>query len=394
MSEQIPAITKVYSRLSSLLQIGKVDGDPNLLLPSLQAHLSISLTGSKQMSNRLKKFLTPLSPGTVLDVASQLAGVLANTSELPLIPAPSTACAIFIFGLEAVALKPVPELMLISELLGSRFGGSGAGTSKWSVRDRYNILLSVIADWNNNTPWVDSTVSSKLRKAPRIEVAKTLRDSIAIRCKAYTSKLAEAFSSSDTNGRIDTQQGVELMAPTSVVPCKRSHLDTEQDSCVWEEIPPYQRRNREDSHSILRKMPPVESTKRWLQSLARAEKLLARKAAPQISRLETLQSRCNAEGRDIEDSELFEKGELEELLRTEQEVDLLRRANNWDEKSHDASIVEASLSENVSHMSQNLHQEGIETPTSNEDEVLVESWRPLSPMMLSTSFLEEDFEGW
>lgn len=138
------------------------------------------------------------------------------------------------------------------------------------------------------------------------------------------------------------------------------------------------------------------ATKRWLRSLSRAERLLTKEPETQLSRLEALQVKSQAEGRGIDDEELFEHGELEQLMRSEQEVTILRKTNGWDETPHDLPQARQNAldgPQNSLHMKHDPTAVG-QAPSCAGDVVEIEEWRPLSPTMHSTSFLPEEFDDW
>jgi len=134
-------------------------------------------------------------------------------------------------------------------------------------------------------------------------------------------------------------------------------------------------------------------TKQWLRSLSRAERRLVKDPGIRLSRLAALRVRCQAEGREVGDDELFERGELEALMRSEQEVEILRKANGW-EMSHDMSQTRQDAILGGPHVNGIPAAEERTTSCAGEVEEVVEEWRPLSPTMMSATFLPEDFDDW
>jgi transcription factor IIIB subunit 2 len=394
ISEPILAITKVYSRLIRLLQISNVNTDPALLLPSLHVHMGSLLKGSKKLTTKLKKFLEPLDPMTVLDTATDLASLLASSQGVNLTPMPATACSIYILSLEAVALKPIPDLMQIAELLGVRFGSAGAGASKWCITDRYNTFLPSILEWKTGLPWTDASIStpspSKLRKAPRIEVAKCLRDVVIFRAKLNVNHLAGKFAPLEgPTFHCDQKPAADLDVGRVLSPLKRSLEEPEKSFVKKQRVDLGCSGESENSRS-------AADTKRWLQSLSKVERLLTKAPEPRLTRLEAIRAKCEGEGRDVTDEELFEHGELEGLMRSEQEVEILRKVRGWEGTSHDSSQTrqDALMDMDDPHVKGALASKGTPAFGAGEEEEVVEEWRPLSPTSMSLSFFQEDFVDW
>lgn len=390
ISERIPAITKVYSRLSDILQVTKVSSDPSLLLPSLQAYLLTLQKEPKELNSKLKKYLEHLLPSVTLEIASELSSLLTDLPEFSQNQIPAFSCAIFILALEANAMKPIPELQIIAEKLGSRLGGSGAGASKWAVTARYNAILLVLLEWKREQPLFGPPIPSNARKAPRIEVSRSLRDLVNFR----TQDLARARERAPTplpSPIIYEQLLVEHEIFEKSVPRKRPLDEAMAASSSKKHTSEEMRRNEQDILATYPR-PSNISASSWLRSLSRAERLLESDSTPQQSRLELLQAKCRLEGRELYDDELFENGEMESLFRSEQEVALLRKANAWEDLPGELSEPDACTRRGAPHVNSWKDSADYRQPHAGEDVEVVGEWRPLSPTLLSAGYLEEAFE--
>jgi hypothetical protein len=133
------------------------------------------------------------------------------------------------------------------------------------------------------------------------------------------------------------------------------------------------------------------STKRWLYSLTRVERALAKEVESAPSRLEGLLAVRQTDG-GIADDELFEEGELEGMIRSKQEIDVLRKVSGWEESLQGQPELR-QRSETAAGHADSIPSEAVR-PCAEEGVEMIEDWRPLSPTMLSNSFLEEDFSDY
>ncbi|KAH7910653.1 hypothetical protein BJ138DRAFT_1152434 [Hygrophoropsis aurantiaca] len=362
------SLSRAFLAVVSLLQLDLESTDPTVHLPVLQAHLEPILRAqTSSLPADLIAILKPLRIHSAIHTAISMSGFVSrHTPALPItqLPTAPTACALLILGLEAEMRKPLPHIGELADALASRFGlGRGVVTA------RYKILYDLVEEWIREVPWLDQFVykdkgrgkNARSRVSKRTIVARGLLDVIQFREEIWKKKVNVHARPSvvievDPTEHEDTEDedGFHFPGASSAIvrvassdnslstpfrkKLKTKHetmddasqflLNPLSASLPAINFPPFTHgmssssflSPQERSYSNEADTPSIPLTSYILTCSPAA---LSRQAAP--TRLELLTiDRGGSTTHHIDDEELFENGELEGILRTEQEREALR----------------------------------------------------------------------
>ncbi|KAF9246113.1 hypothetical protein BU15DRAFT_84920 [Melanogaster broomeanus] len=366
LDESPVSLARAFQSVVSLLDYTLGSTDPAVHLPILQAHLQSLIhpeTLATSLPSALVSILTHLPLATVVRTATSLSDIVSHQnppSPLTQLPTPPTACALFILGLEAETRAPLPHVGELARNLAGRFGLAGG-----VVTSRYKVVYDLIEEWIREVPWLDqfvykskgrgSTARSKVPK--RTIVAKGIKDVIQFQEEIWMK-------------RTQTQQKIKLILEPDPGEIGTEEADVDDDCGLHtpsfassvqdiEEDTRPPGKKRKIQHGTIHKAyqlllnplssssVPASTSRNRTQSTSATSSSeisllthmltcpideLSQRTAP--TRLQLLAaSRGGSAPEDIADEELFEQGEWEGLLRSDQEREALQPLFelNWGE---------------------------------------------------------------
>jgi len=346
IDEPLLALSRTFTTVITVLCLSLTAADPALHLPSLHSCLSTLInpqTSPNLLPAGLGNALVQLPLPSVLRTAnalSQLLTSLGDTHTLAALPTPATACAILILALEAEARSSLPNIGKLAQHLASHIG-----TSEGVVMARYRLIYEVMEEWIKELPWLDQfeTKNGRSKIARRVVVARGLKDVIQFREEIRTKKLdalEHPVVTLDVAGDMRDDGSDDDKPPpkpvnASVRPRKRRKIHRALDDArqfllnpLSAPLPPFTGTSSDRNSSST---SPVD----WTTYL-----LTASPSALSLGVLPTRLQRLAVERGEkaINDDELFEDGEWETMMRTEDEREALRNAMDWgstEEESED-----------------------------------------------------------
>lgn len=356
------AISRSFSSVVRILQLQLALADPSSHLSVLQEHLHTlilkpSSGSSSSLPVQLSSALLPLMPKFpgILHTATMLSSLVTRIGSLTNLPTPPTACAIFILAIEGELSTSLPNVGVMAQCLGSRMG-----VSKKVVMERYKITYDAIEEWMREVPWLEAHGCRGSKKggskvAKRVIVARGLKDVVQFQDEIWHKKLAGVEKPVLTPDADDGMKGVDKEEGDLIleVDCPGGALDSpiqpdsREDVCTLRtpQVPkrqtPYQRSIVKVSQFLLQPLlgsPSTASRSRdgtpsdedeLIHLLTADVSALTHTFFQPPSRLQKLVvSRAGGE-EGIPDEELFEHGELEGFLRTDDEVQALKATFDW-----------------------------------------------------------------
>ncbi|KAK0210615.1 hypothetical protein DFS33DRAFT_1270616 [Desarmillaria ectypa] len=351
-------LTRVLSSVLSLLNVSLTSSDPFFHVPNLQSHLSSVIRDEVEAINLPPSLVTvikPLSQISVTNICRSLSDLLARMS--PSDPAPvtqihGTACAIFMLALEAEARTTLPSLGELGACLAAR-----CSVGKGLVMNRYKAIQGDIATMMEGIQWLDQYQkknNGRAKVSKRLLVARGLPDVLAWQDEIWRKKIEDQgrpivdldCDCDEDVGLNDHEIDLANFAcshPTSVMPSthelnirprkkqKTRHALSEASQFLLDPLSgslplsalSVKSSMTEHTHGNLqRKNEPQDlHTYLPLTSYILAAPLTALQSSKKPTRLQLLSvARGGASTSEVDDDELFEDGELEGLMRTEEEI--------------------------------------------------------------------------
>ena len=396
MEEPLTALTKTYNEVVKLFGFDLKISDPGVHLTTLHAHLTRVISDSEtfELPKTLASVVRSLQSRLpcVLRTAESLAALVTRSGKVShLSPAP-TACAIFLLSLEGEIRSPLPNCGLLARVLGSRFD-----VKQGVVVGRYRILYGIIEDWIKQVPWLQPSTQLRIRASPseskvttRGIVAKGLHDVVQFQDEIWKKSLCDVGKISLDLDSIDERDGTEddRMTPaashddgaddsdfgsvasvsasavtTASSVTKRKNVIPSRETSV-ELIPrPIKKRRTRNERSVesasqflLDPFKPSESADNQLLShlLSTDSSSLPHTFVHPPTRLQLLHAARPGGSDGITDEELFEEGELEDVFRTDEEMNVLVQLVDWDKVEEKRS--DRALSKSCNRSSQDTSQ--------------------------------------
>jgi transcription factor IIIB subunit 2 len=325
---EIPSnsIIREYQCITAALGLSLTLLDPSVYISTLQGYLSTVLDPYQQsdLPASLGTTLGRINLNSAADTAMSLSHLLARLSpdhDVLRLPVPPTACAIFILALEAELRAPLDPLGELAKRLGTRYQAT-----KCVVMTRYKTLQDEVASWVENIPWLDKyeKKGGRAKVSKRLVVARGLKDVINFqedvwqqRTKLSNWEVTDEESNANRDGqplssfRVGTKEGSKTSRTMAQA------TDFLLDPLGTPLLP---------TSSLTFSFPNSHlSTATYILTTPSA---IISGRMP--SRLQLLASqRGGADEDKISDEELFVEGELEDLLRTEDEICVLRENVGW-----------------------------------------------------------------
>jgi len=314
-------IIREYQCITAALGLSLTLLDPSVYIPTLQGYLSTVLNPHEQsdLPAPLCTTLGRINLNSAADTAMSLSRLLARLSpdhDVLRLPVPPTACAIFILALEAELRAPLDPLGELAKCLGNRYQAT-----KRVVMTRYKTLQDEVASWVGNIPWLDKyeKKGGRARVSKRLVVARGFRDVINFQEDVWQQR-TKLSSNWEVTGEESNSNREQLLSSSRVGTKegpKTSHTIAQATHFLLDPLGtpllPTSTRSFSFPNSHL-------STATYILTTPSA---IISGRTP--SRLQLLASQRGGTDEDkISDEELFVAGELEDLLRTEDEICLLR----------------------------------------------------------------------
>ncbi|CAL1703705.1 unnamed protein product [Somion occarium] len=343
MDEDFLPLSRAFRAIIDLLHLKLTSADPSQHIATLQTYYLQSLIAdSSPLPADLQTKLKSVAPQShaISRTAILLATLLSRFNILQNLPTPPTACAIFILALEAETASSLPHAGVLARNLGARMG---------------------------DVPWLEAhekRVGSKGRSkvAKRIVVARGLKDVIQFQEELWSRQMESVpkpvlMLDVDDDGKFDeisegSGGACDRTAPYFIqddVTCRRQ---------IARRYTSYQRAVGKASQFLLgplSKSPtPARSSSRapfddntLTRLLTVDSDALSHAFMVPPTRLQALALSRGGSGEDaIADDELFDEGELEGLMRSEEEAKVLQVALGWEKSENDlsssASVQEGS----------------------------------------------------
>jgi transcription factor IIIB subunit 2 len=294
----------------------------------------------------LSKALHSLCLRSAANTAISLNQVLARLSpdhDVLRLPAPPTACGMLILALESENRGVLNPLADLAECLGSR-----CHVAKGVVMTRYKTIQDEVASWVEKVPWLDKYESNKGRAkvSKRLIVARGLKDVIQFQEEIWQQKTMPSpdLELSDDEGKADdddeslgsSQPRKRPKLNHALLQATRFLLDPLGTPVSSTLSAPPNGTSQPSNH-------PSSRLPLAVYILANPASLVGR--PPTRLQLLTL-DRGGVNDDQIPDDELFADGEFENMLRSEEEVQMLRETLDWKEDDDTDQIDQASTSSN------------------------------------------------
>ncbi|KAJ7046638.1 hypothetical protein C8F04DRAFT_1226909 [Mycena alexandri] len=328
LEQKVVFLTRAFSSVITVLELNHTEvrdvprSEPKTHVSALQAHLSAALQDSAEsdLPASLIAVIRPLSTNAIVATATSLSELLASSTPpttLSRLPTSSTACAVLIWAIEAEARTALTQLSELAKFLGSK-----CNMTKAVVMSRYKLVQDALIERIDKIDYLDhyelkGGKGGRAKLPRRLVVARGLKavieherrcrreDFVAPRPKAGTDPNAE-------DGDSDSER-----------PRKRRRVHALEEATRFLLNPligPLPVSFRSSSRAAM----PLPTFLLTSSLSMRTDKL--------PSRLQLLCATRGGVGPDeILDDELFDNGELEKMMRTDEEVTELRRVLEWPE---------------------------------------------------------------
>jgi len=384
LEEPLPSLTKTYNEVVKLFGFDLDISDPSVHLTTLHTHLIrvISESETFELPKPLASAVRSLQPRLprVLRTAESLAALVTRSGKVSHLATAPTACAIFLLALEGEIRSPLPNCGVLAQALGTRFD-----VKQGAVMDRYRILYGIVEDWMKGVPWLQPPTQPRTRSSssrPKVTtrgaVAKGLNDVVQFQEEIWKKALcgmekipldldftdecdgteggrtiAGAPLDDDDESDFDsvTSASTSVLTTASLV-TKRTSLVSSREASVELTSRPTKKRKTRHNRSVesasqfllnpsgtpIRPSKPTKDSHLSSHLLSSDASPFAHTFVHPPTRLQLLHAARPGGSDAIVDEELFEEGELEAMLRTEEEVDILVRLVDWDEVEEDKRL--------------------------------------------------------
>ena len=384
LEEPLPSLTKTYNEVVKLFGLDLDISDPAIHLTTLHSHLTrvISEPEGFKLPKPLASVVRNLQSRLpcVLRTAESLAALVTRSGKVSHLATTPTACAIFLLALEGEIRSPLPNCGALAQALGTRFN-----MKQGVVMDRYRILYGIVEDWIEQVPWLQSstqprlrTSSSRSKMTTRGAVAKGLNDVVQFQEEIWRKTLCgmEKFSlaldfiecdgaeddrvapvpSLDDDNESDfgsvTSTSVSVVTTASSMTKRKTFVSSRETSAELISRPIKRRKTRHNrsmesasqflldpSNTPIRLSKSTEDSQLLSHLLSSDASPLSHTFVHPPTRLQLLHATRPGGSDDVADDELFGEGELEAMLRTEDEVGVLVRLMDWDEVEKRSDVV-------------------------------------------------------
>lgn len=390
------SLSRAYARVLKLLDLSFVPSDPVLFFPTIANELS-SLSESDLPVGLINAVAATSVPAT-LPLAVALTALLSSLGLLSAIPPPAAACAIMILALEGERGEKLPAYQSLASELAKRVS-AGRTTVNECYKDWYLALHGLLdkLPWHQPLPIKVKGKNQKGRVDERDAVARSLIDIIKYQEQLQRPEhgVPNALQlvvedDDDEDGHASEPETVHLL-PTKA---RQSTSTFQKASDAF--VAPLQ--SNPTTH--------LTDVQAYLLSCSDTDFERQPKARSAPTRLQLLSVSRGGE-ENVADDELFEAGELDAVLRTEEERALFQRvvAEDWAAHAERASRVRprGSFPPNIRRtkaiagwdeglLDAALEQYELGSTSGGDDDDVVEDWRSSSPTFGPTFDDEAYFE--
>ncbi|KAJ7098054.1 hypothetical protein B0H15DRAFT_928396 [Mycena belliarum] len=357
LGRKITSLTRAFSSVVLVLKLKLPSSEPIAHVSALQAHLCAALQGSGQsdLSPSVIAAIKSLPTSAVLATATSLSDLLAASdppSALARLPASPTACAVLIWAIEAEARATLAQLSDLAAFLGSK-----CNVRKPVVMSRYKVIQDELIERIDKIDWLDhyepnSGKNGRAKLSRRAVVARGLKAVIESEraCRQDALNAGRPAEPDLEGGDSDTDTAQSR-------PRKRRRLHALQEATQFLLNPL--------EGSLPASFFPSSSSTFHSHSLPLPTYLLTSSLPMRYdklpSRLQLLSVTRGGVGPDeIRDDELFDDGELDQIMRNEDQITELRNILRWDE-----SIDEVQRKDPPKSRKRRAKAPNTETPTSS-----------------------------
>ncbi|KAF8911072.1 hypothetical protein CPB84DRAFT_1082562 [Gymnopilus junonius] len=334
LSVPTASVIREFTHINSTLSLSLSVVDPSVYISTLQNHIASALNENQQdtgFPDALTKSLRALSLLSVANTATSLSEALVRLSpehDVLRLPVPPTACALFILAIEAENRTVLNPLVAMAQFLGSR-----CHVSKSVVMARYKTIQDEIATWIEKVPWLTKYESKQGRAkvAKRLIVARGIKDVIQFQEDIWKQKPKPSV---ELELYDDETNNEDILSNLSSRPTKRRKLNHAMTQAMQFLVDPLSTK--------------LESVDKKNASTVPSHLHLATYILTNSSnhrpptRLQLLAlDRGGVTETQIPDDDLFAEGEFEKLLRSEEEIQVLRQTFGWTESEQEEDLVEA-----------------------------------------------------
>ncbi len=393
LDETPVVVSRAFTKVVELLQLGLSVADPAVHIPTLQTHFVSLLQGTRTaFPTQLAKVLSPLISRlpNILRTVVSLSALIARTDMFNHLPTPPTACALFMLALEAELTKSLPNAAVFAQALGARLG-AGKGV----VMQRYKQVYDLVEEWIRDVPWLDAHQRKKAKGregegrskvAKRVVVARGLKDVVQFQEEIWRKRIENGGGRPvvqlDTDADEKDGSGFEWDSSEDGKTEDRRPSRT-PSAASYESAPPRKKAKASHPRSVVDAsqfllnplsasvpvVPPSTATggagpPDLLTHLLTADaSSLPHMFTHAPSRLQLLATeRGGTDERHIADDELFTADELDGFMRSPEEAEAVRVAMGWSAGPYDLDAAHAETSTHGKKRKRSSQEEGAQDP--------------------------------
>lgn len=372
-------LSRTFISLASALKITTLSVDPSVYVATVQSHLSTILQeqqGASEISSPLLKALRSLSLVAVSNTARSLGRTLARTfpsESANKSSAASTACALFMLSLEAENRDTLASIGDLAKCIATR-----CHIGKGVVMSQYKAIQDQVAQLVEKVPWLEgySQKGGRAKVSKRLVVARGLKDVIRFNEEIMQNTLLPdaEFELSSEDGDFDWEEdhdgdtGDDRVVPNNVQLDQGSPSPSNADNQISaDDRPPPKRRKihhsldeasrfllnpfatlSSPSPSTSKRVPAASQPKPSISKFPLTSYVLSTSSLSSVgqrppTRLQLLTAARGGSDEDaIRDEELFAEGELQGLLRKDDEIAVMRRILDWEDNTDDEDVTPKS----------------------------------------------------
>ncbi|CAE7055665.1 unnamed protein product [Rhizoctonia solani] len=369
-------LTRSYRRVATLLGIKIEPIDPALLVSQVWNYIQECLITSTSplFPAELSKFLSDStsSSQSIIGLAHQLSNLTLRVSLTQGRQSSLVACALLMVSLAGEAGKPIPKPGVLTSVLSERFGGSAR-----SISDRIREIERLIEDWRHELPWADTDLPTNSKKRT-IKIASWIKDVVNFKDDLWFKQIeavAHAHYSPSVEDESEEDEDDTSSRTGSYCTTGSKRSDTTQSTSGSKR--PHLDRGYYDSGRP-RAYVVEQSRRRPSPHATTLASLLNPLSFSPTSGRSAIESTWGGlkNSDNIADEDLFEEGELEGFIRSEDDVNILRA--RWEEEGRFEGVPEWTneLQEAPSEL---VSMKNILDSFDPDVEEVIGSWRDASP---------------
>ncbi|THH33010.1 hypothetical protein EUX98_g1215 [Antrodiella citrinella] len=354
LEEPLVSLSRSFMSVTQLLEMSLASADPSLHLPSLQTHLLSLISAGQPEASLPLDLLRTLKPLTssipsIIQTATSLSCLVTRLDRLAELPTGPTACAILVLAIEAELETSLPNAGALAQVLGAR-----VGVSKRVVMERYKWIYDGVEEWIREVPWLQAherrkgTGRSKVAK--RVVVARGLKDVVRFQEELWRKRTeglekpvlnleCEGSEDESDGGALDDTLALSAHAPTLASGSRHPQV---------KRVSAHQRAIATTSQFLLSPLSCSSSPATGVDTAstgksadpdlfhhlltvddAALEHAFSGSAPTRLQKLVAVRGDADL----LDDDELFEEGELEGMLRSEEEREALQVVLGWEDST-------------------------------------------------------------